>query len=152
MTVVIERLGDLPPELFASLLAESEQAGSRILRRLADEWTSGVNRFDRPGECLFAAWAGRGLVALVGLNVDPYAAQARVGRVRHLYVRSASRRLGIGRQLVERIIEAARGPFDRLHLRTRNPEAARLYERLGFRRCTDVADCTHVMEMSREDR
>jgi hypothetical protein len=71
MTVVIERLSDLPPAFFASLLAESEQAGSRILRRLADEWSSGVNRFDRPGECLFGARMGRGLVALGGLNVDP---------------------------------------------------------------------------------
>jgi ribosomal protein S18 acetylase RimI-like enzyme len=149
MTVVIERLGGLPPESLAGVLTESEQAGWRFLRRLADEWTSGVNRFDQPGEALFAARIGRELVAVCGLNVDPYAGGLRIGRVRHLYVLSAHRRLGIGQRLVEEIIAAARGRFDRLHLRTANPEAARLYERLGFGRRADVPHCTHVMEMPR---
>ena len=50
----IERLGDLPDAGFEVLRAESEQAGLRFLRRLADDWASGVNRFHRPGEALFA--------------------------------------------------------------------------------------------------
>jgi len=70
-----------------------------------------------------------------------------IGRVRHLYVLSAYRRLGIGEQLVEEIIGAARGWFDRLRLRTGNPKAARLYERMGFRPSADVAHCTHVMDI-----
>jgi ribosomal protein S18 acetylase RimI-like enzyme len=148
MTAVIERLGDLPLEGFAVLLAESERAGLGFLRRLADEWVSGVNRFDRPGEALFGAWIGPELVGLGGLNLDPYAATDRVGRVRHLYVRSACRRLGIGQKLVAEIVETARGRFDSLQLRTANPEAARLYERLGFRRRADVAHSTHVMDIA----
>jgi GNAT superfamily N-acetyltransferase len=147
MAIVISRLSDVPPEPLAVLIADSERAGQRFVRRLADEWASGGNRFDRPGEMLFAAWRERQLVGVCGLNVDPYAGVPRVGRVRHLYVLSTCRRLGIGRQLVERIIETARGQFDRLRLRTFNPDAARLYERLGFRRRDDVADCTHVMEL-----
>jgi len=35
--------------------AESERAGYGFVRRLADEWASGANRFGRPGEALFAA-------------------------------------------------------------------------------------------------
>ena len=147
MTVVIERLSDAPPAQLAALIGDSERAGQRFVRRLAEEWASGGNRFDRPGEALFAAWTERELVGVGGLNVDPYARTPRVGRVRHLYVLSTARRLGIGRQLVEKIIETARGPFDTLHLRTGNPDAARLYERMGFRRRDDVADCTHVMEL-----
>ena len=74
-------------------------------------------------------------------------AAARVGRVRHLYVLSAYRRLGVGRQLVGGVIEAARGRFDILRLRTQNPAAARLYEQLGFSRCAGALDCTHLMEL-----
>jgi ribosomal protein S18 acetylase RimI-like enzyme len=59
----------------------------------------------------------------------------------------AHRRRGVGGRLVASVIEAARGRFDHLRLRTHNPEAAALYERLGFRRRDDVADCTHVMEL-----
>lgn len=147
MTAVIERLGDLSAEGIAELLAESEQAGMRFVRRLADDWTGGVNRFDRPGEALFAARIGQRLVAVGGLNIDPYAEDDRTGRVRHLYVLSPCRRLGIGQRLVAEIIEAARGRFDSLRLRTGNPEAARLYERLGFRPRADVAHCSHVLDM-----
>jgi GNAT superfamily N-acetyltransferase len=146
-TAVIERVGDLPPERLADLLADSEHAGSRIVRRLADEWMSGVNRFDRPGEALFAARMDPTIVAVCGLNIDPYAAKPGVGRVRHLYVMSAYRRFGLGGLMVRETIGAARGRFDSLHLRTNNPEAARLYERLGFRPRADVACCTHVMDM-----
>jgi len=38
VAVIIERLGDLPFDRFGPLVAESEQAGWRFLRRLAEEW------------------------------------------------------------------------------------------------------------------
>src|SRR5437588_353346 len=50
MDIVITRLAELPSGALASLVAESEQAGWRFVRRLADEWAAGANRFDRPGE------------------------------------------------------------------------------------------------------
>jgi GNAT superfamily N-acetyltransferase len=149
MTVVIEPLSDVRPERLAALLIDSERAGQRFVRRLVDEWASGVNRFDRPGEILLAAWRGHELVGVGGLNVDPYAGTARVGRVRHVYVLSTYRRLGIGALLVAEIIDAAQGRFGSLRLRTLNPDAAQLYERLGFRRRDGVAECTHVLEIPR---
>ena len=51
-------------------------------------------------------------------------------------------------QLSDAVITAARGRFDTLRLRTENPTAARLYERMGFRRCVEVDDSTHVMELA----
>lgn len=131
MAVLIERLSDLPSDCFAALVVESEQAGWRCVRRLVEEWANGANRFDRPGEALFAALLGGGVIGVCGLNVDPYAAAQCVGGVRHLYVLSAYRRLGIGRQLVGAVIEAASSRFDKLRVRTGNPAAAQLYERLG---------------------
>ena len=113
MTVAIERLTDLQPERLAPLIAESERHGLRLVRRLVDEWASGANRFDRPGEALFVARSGEQVVGVCGLNIDRYAAQPSVGRLRHLYVLSAHRRLGIGEQLVTRVIETARRSEER---------------------------------------
>jgi GNAT superfamily N-acetyltransferase len=129
------------------LLAESEHAGLRLVRRLVEEWTSGVNRFDRPGETLLGAWVDGQVVGVCGLNIDPYAAEEGVGRVRHLYVLSAFRRRGVGRGLIAAVIEAARGRFGELRLRTGNPEAARVYEAIGFQPSNRVADCTHIMKL-----
>ena len=143
----IERLRELPPDRVAPLITESEQAGLRFVRRLAEEWASGRNRFDRPGEALFGAGLDSLLVGVCGLNVDPYADDPRVGRVRHLYVLTAHRRLGIGRQLVGAVVAAAHGPFATLRLSTANPAAARLYESLGFRRHAGDAHCTHLREL-----
>jgi GNAT superfamily N-acetyltransferase len=143
----IERLIELPPDRIAPMAAESERAGLRFVRRLAEEWAAGRNRFDRTGEALFAALLDERMIGVCGLNVDPYTTAPRVGRVRHLYVMSTHRRLGVGRRLVGEVIEAARRSFDHLRLRTDNPAAARFYERIGFRRCSEVADCTHLMAL-----
>jgi ribosomal protein S18 acetylase RimI-like enzyme len=64
-----------------------------------------------------------------------------------LIAESEAQRLRFGRGLAAEVTEAARGRFDRLRLRTGNPAAAEFYERLGFRRCVEVADCTHELEL-----
>jgi ribosomal protein S18 acetylase RimI-like enzyme len=148
----IERLRELPADRVAPLITESEQGGLRFVRRLAEEWATGRNRFDRPGEALFGALVDRHLVGVCGLNIDPYAGEPRVGRVRHLYVLITHRRLGVGRQLLGAVVAAASGPFATLRLRTANPEAVRLYESLGFLGCAGDAHCTHLMELSGKRR
>jgi GNAT superfamily N-acetyltransferase len=146
---LIEKLQELPPDRVRDLLADSDAAGSQIVRRLVDEWADRTNRFDRPGEALFGAWAGERLVGVCGLNVDPYAGDDRVGRVRHLYVLTPSRRLGVGRQLMTHVIDSAGDRFDTLRLRTHNEAAARLYVGMGFRVFTGAGECTHVLELAR---
>jgi GNAT superfamily N-acetyltransferase len=147
MDVTVDRLTDLPPGALSALLADSERAGWRFVRRLADEWAAAANRFDRPGEALFGAWAGDRLVGVCGLNVDPYAADPTVGRVRRLYVLAECRRLGVGRRLVRAVVEAARDRFRSLRLRTGSAEAAAFYERLGFRRLARVPQSTHALDL-----
>jgi len=71
---------------------------------------------DGAGEAFFAALIGGRVIGVCGLNVDPYTPAQGVGRVRHLYNLLAYRRLGVGRQLVSRVIETARGRFDILRL------------------------------------
>ena len=146
MSARIGRLSGAPTAALAALIAESETLGLGFLRRLADEWESGRNRFDAPGEVLLIATIDGVAVGVCGLNVDPYAGRPGDGRVRHLYVLRSHRRLGIGRQLLEAVLDAARGRFDRLHLRTGNPAAARLYERLGFHPVAG-GDDSHVLEL-----
>ena len=146
MRALIERVSGAPTDRLAALLAESEQQGFRFVRRLVEEWESGANRFDRPGEALFVARVGDDVVGVCGLSVDPYADDPRIGRVRRLYVLVPHRRSGIGEQLVADVLDAARGRFERLHVRTTNATAARLYERLGFRR-TAARDRTHELDV-----
>ncbi len=119
------------PEL-APLVDESEREGFRFLARLRREFDDGTNRFDAPGEALLGCRRGAQLVAVGGLNRDPWSPEPRAGRLRHLYVRPASRRSGVGRILVDALMAAARPHFGVLLLRTDTAAAARFYEALGF--------------------
>ena len=142
----VSRVSDLPLEALAPLIAESERLGWRFVRRLADGWAAGTNRFDRDGESFFVARMSGAIVGVCGLNADTYVANDTTGRVRRLYVLRAYRGIGIGERLVQTVIAAAAGRFQRLRVKTENPEADRLYRRLGFQVVTGVADCTHMLD------
>jgi GNAT superfamily N-acetyltransferase len=145
--VTIERVAEVPCVSLTALVTESERSGLLFIRRLVADAASGANRFDQLGEALFTANVDDQIVGVCGLNVDPYTARGRVGRVRHLYVMEAYRRQGIARRLVAEVIAAARGTFDRLRLRTENPRAGRFYEAVGFVPCAGEADCTHALDL-----
>ena len=131
-----------------SLLQASEREGFTFIRRFVDEWTAGINRFDRKGERLFIASSAERIAGICGLNIDPYIDDMSVGRVRRLYVIPEFRQSGIGRRLVQSVIEAARDVFQELRLRTTDLSASRLYERLGFRVVQGIPDCTHVRSLT----
>ena len=147
MEIVIESRSRLSREMFVEMLAEADARGHKCVRRLVDEWESGRNRFCRENEALFVARDEDRIIGVCGLNIDPYQPAQTVGRVRHLYVIEAYRRCGIGRQLVERVIEEARGRFTMLRLRTNSPEAAAFYARIGFARADGVENCSHAMTL-----
>lgn len=143
----IERVTSLPAEELAGLVAASEAEGFGFLRRLREEWTTARERFDRPGEAFFTARTQGRLVGVCGLSRDPYAGQPDVGRVRRLYVLPAHRQHGVGRRLVETVLEAARPHFRLLSLRTDNPVAARFYEGLGFDPYPGLECTTHLRSL-----
>src|SRR6266478_1845400 len=145
MEVVVARVFDLLADALSPLVAESEQEGWRFVRRLADEWAAGTNRFDRPGEALVAAWVDRALVGVCGLNVDPYAGDPAIGRVRRLYVLRAFRGRGVGHLLVLAVLQSARTWFWSLRVRTESAAAGRLYEQFGFVPVVGAPDCTHTL-------
>jgi GNAT superfamily N-acetyltransferase len=149
MEVAASRLFDLPADALSPLLAESEREGWRFVRRLADEWAAGTNRFDRPGEVLLSAWVDGVLVGVCGLTVDPYATDPAVGRIRRLYVVRAFRGRGVGQVLLRAVLQFARGRFRLIRVRTESGAAARLHERLGFVPAVGVADCTHTLVLEK---
>lgn len=143
---VLKRLRPTAPA-FDALKEESRLEGYWMLVRLADGWAGGCNKFLKRGEALFGAWHGRELAGVCGLNIDPYFEGRDHGRVRHLFVSARHRRSGIGRMLVETVIDRARQHFAVLN--TRAPqEAFGFYERLGFQPVVGEEFVTHRMMLS----
>lgn len=130
------------------LMTESEAEGYTFLRRMAAEYADGKNRFDRPGEALFGIYEEGQLVAVGGLNRDPYLPEDNVGRVRHVYVAQAWRRRGAGRRLMQQIVTTAVPHFRLLTLRTMAETAAAFYRSLGFAETETVPHATHVLVLS----
>jgi GNAT superfamily N-acetyltransferase len=126
------------------LRAEARAEGYNFIDRLANEWESGMNRFDASGETLCGHLENGLLVAVGGLNRDPFAGRADVGRIRRVYVHPLRRGRGIGAALVSALIDESRVNFACVRLRAENPGAARLYERLGFEPITHPS-ATHIL-------
>jgi GNAT superfamily N-acetyltransferase len=135
---------ELPVPGIEQLQREALQEGFLFIERLWKEWQSGDNRFTAPGEKLYGCTDQGVLVAIGGLNRDPFAGLPDVGRIRRVYVRPAWRNKGIGEALILALIETARTSFTSLHLRAANPAAARLYERIGFSPSL-ASEATHVL-------
>ena len=68
-------------EGLAPLREEADRDGHRFVTRLVNDWASGVNRFDAPGEHLMAAVRNGLVLGVCGLNRDPYTAETGVGRL-----------------------------------------------------------------------
>src|SRR5687767_6647518 len=137
---------ELPADL--DILARSAAAeGFHFLTRLRREWQEGRNRFTLPGEALFEARDGGLLLGVCGLNRDPYQHDAKVGRVRHLYVLPEARRRAVGRLLVERVKREAQPWFRVLRVRTSTEEGDLFYRALGFAPTAGDPEATHRLSL-----
>lgn len=133
-------------EVAASLAKEAWREGITHIDRLIENWRSGSNRFDRPGETLLAGRSDSAIVAVGGLNIDPYQNDPRVGRVRHLYAMPDQRRTGVGRRLVGELLGRARGWFGAVRVRAAKGEAPLFYDAVGFQR-VDAPDASHCIRI-----
>ena len=131
-----------------TLRSEAAREGFGFIDRLVDDWRSGANRFDQSGELFLGGFLEDKLVAVCGLNRDPYTNQAEIGRLRHLYVEPTQRRRGIASALVRHILGEAEAEsvFQSVRLRTPSHAAAAFYAALGFLRITDET-ATHTMAL-----
>ena len=123
---------------------ESTANGQSSIQKTVDEWKSEVNKFSKPGEILYGIVVDGIIVAMGGLNQDPYINDANVGRVRHVYVLKKYRGFGLSRIILNLIINLARENFKTLRLSTMNPVAASLYESMGFEKI-DEFKATHII-------
>jgi GNAT superfamily N-acetyltransferase len=141
--IPIQRI-QLPAPGIKQLHTEAREEGYDFIETLIDEWTTGANRFEAPGEILYGHLDHGLLVAVGGLTIDPFEAQLNTGRIRRVYVRSTWRKKGIGRALVFALIEHAEKNFRCVRLRAENADAARLYESMGFVPIDNPA-ATHIL-------
>lgn len=143
MTAITFRDVTLPLDGFSNLEREAATEDHKFLTRLHTEWQDSTNRFDAPGECLLGAFADATLIAIGGLNLDPFADAPDVGRLRHIYVLRDHRRCGIAAGLVRELL-ARNTHFQTIRLRTPNADASHFYETLGFTPITDET-ATHTL-------
>lgn len=130
--------------LLRGLVSESLAEGYRFPESLLADLLSGANRFEGPGEVLLGAFSDVTLIAVGGLNRDPYAEESGVGRIRRVYVLPASRGTGVGALLVRALMAGAALQFHTVTLRAATEEAGRFFLGLGFLPCSARQGVTHV--------
>lgn len=144
MTVDLKEIDDLSTVDVSKLVEESEAEGYRFLKRLVSQYEDGTNTFNKTGEVLYGVWDQNDqLVAIGGLNRDPYSDKSGVGRLRRFYISQNARRQGIGTQLLNEIINYGRGHFTELVVRTDSSIADAFYRANGFSADLGMPDATH---------
>lgn len=69
--ILIQQI-NLPIDGIKQMEVEALDEGYRFLDTLVSEWVTGANRFDTPGEVLCGHLDSCALVAIGGLNRDPF--------------------------------------------------------------------------------
>ena len=133
---MIARLTTLDPVRIKPLAEASQREGFRHLARLCEEWASGTNRFEQPGEALFGVCVGVALLGVGGINRQDRC----TGRLRRFYIHPSHRRRGWGRRLLHHILGHAASHFRWVVLRTDTDAADRFYCACGFARIQDLCN------------
>lgn len=110
------------PEAFGSTFeAEKDAPAAKYAAWLADSQIIG-------------AFQGSELVGIAAFTVKEGKKESHKGLLRSMFVCSGARRAGVGRRLVEAIIQTGRGKVEIIQLSvvSGNQSAIRLYESLGF--------------------
>jgi GNAT superfamily N-acetyltransferase len=138
----IVEIGASLPEGFDCLRAEAKREEHEFLDRMQAGFGMGSEAYEGAGEGAFVAYCDSRLAGTASIAFDPFLGDPRVGRIRHVFVSVAARRQGVAAALVSSCLERGHD-FALIRLRTGNPDAARLYERLGFVPAA-LADATHI--------
>ncbi|MCK0473243.1 GNAT family N-acetyltransferase [Halalkalibacter sp. APA_J-10(15)] len=130
------------------LVKQSKQDGFRFVERLINDYENGSNTFNNFGEVLFGVFNEEDvLVAIGGLNKDPYSNEKFIGRLRRFYVSKEYRRNGVGSLLVKKMIDEAKRYYNILVLHTDTEQADKFYTSLGFLKENLYPNSSHYMEL-----
>lgn len=130
------------------LVKQSKDEGFRFIERLINDYKNGSNTFNHFGEGLYGVFNKEGvLVAIGGLNKDPFSNEQYIGRLRRFYVSKEYRRNGIGSLLVKRIVDEAKRYYKILVLHTDTEQAEKFYSSIGFSKGNLYLNSTHFMEL-----
>nr|WP_141538126.1 GNAT family N-acetyltransferase [Bacillus cereus] len=114
------------------LLQESKEEGFKFLTKLVSEYKTGINRFNKTGECLYGIFQEGMLIGIGGLNKDPYTEDNKIGRLRRFYILKDYRRIGLGKLLLNRLISHAEKYFQIVVLHTDTKQGDMFYIANGF--------------------
>lgn len=151
MTNNLREITDLKSVDVTKLVEESEAEGYRFLKRLVSQYEDGTNTFNQEGEVLYGVWDQHDqLVAIGGLNRDPYSTKEGVGRLRRFYISPNARRQGIGTRLLKEIIKYGQGNFKEIVVRTDSSMADAFYRANGFSADLGLPEATHGLTLDQE--
>ncbi|USK52554.1 GNAT family N-acetyltransferase [Bacillus sp. CMF12] len=130
------------------LVKESKEEGFRFLARLVNDYENGTNKFNKPGESLYGLFNKEAvLIAIGGLNIDPFSNDEKVGRLRRFYVSKDYRRNGLGKLLLNQIIYDAKHFYKVLVLHTDTEQGDKFYTSLGFSKENIYPNSTHYLSL-----
>ncbi|MBE5101653.1 MULTISPECIES: GNAT family N-acetyltransferase [Priestia] len=144
----LKRVKDLLNIDLANLIIESKKEGFLFLERLIKDYKSGTNTFSKPGEFLYGVFNQEGsVIAIGGINKDPFSTNERIGRLRRFYVSKGYRRKGVGKSLVTRILKDASEHYEHIVLYTDTEHADMFYSSLGFIKDNSFSKSTHSLNL-----
>jgi GNAT superfamily N-acetyltransferase len=146
--IVIIQIDDMLNLDWKQLVKESKEEGFRFLERLVVEYENGTNKFNKTGESLYGVFNKEvELVAIGGLNIDPFSNEKCIGRLRRFYVSRGYRRNGLGKLLLHRIICDAQKHYQVLVLHTDTEQAGQFYISQGFLKGERYHKSTHYLDL-----
>ncbi|SMQ79499.1 Ribosomal protein S18 acetylase RimI [Bacillus sp. OV166] len=144
----IEKITNLASIDLTLLMKESNENGFRFTERLVNDFINGKNTFNQRGEGFYGVFNEEGvIIAIGGINIDPFANDPQIGRIRRFYVLKEYRRKGIGRFLINKILFDARKTFKEVVLHTETEDADQFYTSLGFSKSTSYQNSTHHIKL-----
>lgn len=143
----IKQINNLLDIELDDLVTESKQEGFRFVERLINDYKNDSNTFSDAGEGLFGIFGEEGtLIAIGGLNQDPFSNEQEIGRLRRFYVRKAYRRHGVGSLLVRRIMDEANKHYKFLVLHTDTVQGDLFYCSIGFSKSDRYPNSSHYID------
>ncbi|MBD3340546.1 MAG: GNAT family N-acetyltransferase [Candidatus Lokiarchaeota archaeon] len=142
---MIEEIKILEEDTIEELIHESENEGYRFLSKMFSQWNSRENQFQKENEKAIIFRENNKVIAIGGINEEPYLKRKDFGRLRGVYVLPSFRRKHVGKEIVKHLIDFGNKYYKAITLRVPdNIEAYPFYESIGFEMTNEYESVTHI--------